>query len=93
MSQSGQLFVPQYKFEPVTKLKSGEKQPLIELKKKETNRQNETEIQNNLWNITALQTPLKLGQVQAHVAQDSTLLPCCVTFEARGMVWRKKDCL
>lgn len=88
MSQSGQLFVPQYKFEPVTKLKSGEKQPLIEI-----NRQNETEIQNNLSNITALQTPLKLGQVQAHVAQDLTLLPCCVTFEARGMVWRKKDCL
>lgn len=33
MSQSGQLFVLKYKFEPVTKLKSGEKQPLIEIKK------------------------------------------------------------
>lgn len=44
----------------------------MEIKKNETNRQNETEIHNNLSNITTLQTPLKLGQVEAHVAQVLT---------------------
>ena len=52
MSQSGQLFVPQYKFEPVTKLKSGEKQPLIEIKKERNqqtkrNRNTKQSIEHN----------------------------------------------